>query len=681
MLDGVVKRWLVAALIACAVLGAGGTPYYVIDLSGGASTNYYPVEILDGEPAGGWTDEHKTTKLVLRRIEPGTFMMCNQVQVTLTRPFFIGVFEVTQKQYELVMGSNSNPSFYEGDMLPVDSVLWNDIRGDCDWPTNTSVEVDSFMGRLRARTGLAFDLPTEAQWEYACRAGTTGDFNVPDQSLSNLGRYEGNGADGRGGREYDYMTTIVGSYMPNAWGLYDMHGNVEEWCLDYPSSFNDIASTDPVGDETGSWREVRGGHYQSSSALSCRSLSRATNDPLFPNDYDGFRVICYPAEIVQSATPYEGTYDGAGHGITVHVSSPPTADISYARSEAGPYQSEPILITNATAGAVTVWYKVEATGYDTVTNNSTVTITKATYDMSGVAWDYDEPFEGDGNEKKVVLTNLPAGVTADYTDNVATNPGTYTAHATFTYDTTNYEPPVVADLEWTINRPTTFGDYVNCPNLDFVTSGNANWYPVENESPDGYALRSGAITHSQTSRLDVVVSGPGTISFWCRAEGEEFRDFVYDGLAFCVDGEQQGDGLINSNEWVQLTFEVSGDGSHTLSWLYIKDDRGNGGGADCAWLDNVTWTSAALPELRFTAVSVENGEMTVAVTSTDGTLSSAEVMNMLEATSDLSDWTNGALAITVEDLTQGVAETVRFRVTFTGGSVPRAFLRVQGDSP
>ena len=210
-----------------------------------------------------------------------------------------------------------------------------------------------------------------------------------------------------------------------------------------------------------------------------------------------------------------------------------------------------------------------------------------------------------------------------------------------------------------------------------MTSGNANWYPVENESPDGYALRSGTITHSQTSRLDVVVSGPGTISFWCRAEGEEFRDFVYDGLAFCVDGEQQGDGLINSNEWVQLTFEVSGDGSHTLSWLYIKDDRGNGGGADCAWLDNVTWTSAALPELRFTAVSVENGEMTVAVTSTDGTLSSAEVMNMLEATSDLSDWTNGALAITVEDLTQGVAETVRFRVTFTGGSVPRAFLRLR----
>ena len=679
MLDGIVRRWLVAVWFACAALGAGGATYYVIDLSGGTTTNYYPLEILDGEPAGGWTDAHKTTKLVLRRIEPGTFRMCNEVQVTLTRPFFIGVFEVTQKQYELVTGAT--PAFNTGDMLPVESVSWNDIRGDCNWPTDVSVVSNSFMGLLRARTGLAFDLPTEAQWEYACRAGTTGDFNVPDQSLSNLGRYAGNGADGRGGREYDYMTTIVGSYLPNAWGLYDMHGNVEEWCLDYPSSFNDIASTDPVGDEIGSWREVRGGRYDSAAA-NCSASHRENLDPLLPNDYDGFRVICYPAEIVQSATPYEGTYDGEGHGITVNVSSPPTAVVKYALSENEPsYQDSPILITNATAGAVTVWYKVEAVGYDTVISNSTVTITKAVYDLSAVGWNYAGPFEGDGEVKTVVLTNLPVGVTATYTGNTATAPGTYTAHATFTCDTTNYEPPVVADLDWTINRPTTFGDFVNCPNLDFTTCGNADWYPVENESPDGFALRSGAITHSQTSRLDVVVSGPGTISFWCRVEGEVSRGKVYDGLAFCVDGELQGDGLLSTNEWVQRTFEVSGDGSHTLSWLYVKDEEWDGGGADCAWLDNVTWTSAVLPELHFTSVSVENGEMIVAVSVTEGEISSAEVKNMLEATSDLSDWVGGALPITVTDLTQGVAQTVRFRVTFTGAGVPRAFLRVRSDSP
>ena len=126
-----------------------------------------------------------------------------------------------------------------------------------------------------------------------------------------------------------------------------------------------------------------------------------------------------------------------------------------------------------------------------------------------------------------------------------------------------------------------------------------------------------------------------------------------------------------------MTFEVLGDGNHTLSWLYIKDDEGDGDGADCAWLDNVTWTSAALPELRFTAVSAGNGEMTVAVSVAEGEISSAQVMGMLEATSDLSDWVGGALPITVTDLTQGVAQTVRFRVTFTGGSVPRAFLRLR----
>jgi len=174
-----------------------------------------------------------------------------------------------------------------------------------------------------------------------------------------------------------------------------------------------------------------------------------------------------------------------------------------------------------------------------------------------------------------------------------------------------------------------------------------------------------------------VVSGPGTISFWCRAEGEEFRRVVYDGLAFCIDGEQQGTSLINTNEWIQLTFEVLGDGYHTLSWLYVKDDEGDGDGADCAWLDNVTWTSAALPELRFSSVSAGNGEMIVAVSAAEGEISSAQVMGMLEATSDLSDWTGGALPITVTDLTQGVAQTVRFRVTFTGGSVPRAFLRLR----
>ena len=672
-----VRGWMVAVWTACAALCAGGATHYVIDLSGGPNAASYPMEIREGEPADGWTDEHKTTKLALRRIEPGTFMMCGQVQTTLTRPFFIGVFEVTSAQYAQVMGGS-------GTRLPKAGISYNAIRGDSSasayaWPSSANVDPSTFIGKLRAKTGLAtLDLPTEAQWEYACRAGTTTDFNdgtdLANPGLDDLGRYEGNGDDGRGGEENFYTETTVGSYQPNDWGLYDMHGNVQEWCLDYNGPL--AGGDDPVGDATGNNRVMRGGGFTSSAAIYCGASYRTSDAPASTAEQNGFRVVCMPAEIMQSATPYEGVYDGEGHGIAVDVAMPPAATVRYALSEGGPYQAEPILFTNATAGAVTVWYKVEATGYDTVTGNSTVTIGKATYDMSGVAWDYAGPFEGDGAEKSVVLLGLPDGVTATYTGNTATDPGTYTAHAILSYDATNYEAPAMADLEWTINRPTTFGDFVNCPDLDFVTGGNADWYPVENESPDGFALRSGNITHSQTSRLEVVVSGPGTISFWCRVEGEEFRGRVYDGLAFCVDGERQGDGLLSTNDWTQLTFEVTGDGSHTLSWLYIKDDEGDGGGADCAWLDAVAWTPTAAPELRFTYVSAGNGVVTVAVSAQDGEISSAQVMGMLEATSNLSDWEGGALPITVTDLTDGVARTVWLRVTLQD-AVPRVFLRIR----
>ena len=588
------RRCLVACWTFCAALGAcGGSTYYVIDLAGGPNAESYPMEILDGEPSGGWTIDHKTTKLVLRRIEAGTFMMCNQVSVTLTRSFFIGVFEVTSAQYAKVMGGNGNA-------CPKAGISYNTIRGNSStyaWPGSANVDSSTFIGKLRAKTGIStIDLPTEAQWEYACRAGTTSEYNNggnTENDLKQLGRYDGNGDDERGGDEYYYTETIVGSYDPNNWGLYDMHGNVREWCIDYRGSLT--GGVDPVGATSGNWRVMRGGGYESQAAT-CKSSCRESNNPVSATGYDGFRIACFPAEIVHSSTPYDGVYDGEGHGIAVDVVMPTNAVTSYALSENGSYQTDPILFTNATDGAVTVWYKVEANGYDTVTNNSTVTINKAAYDMSGVAWNYDEPFESDGTEKTVSLLNLPAGVTATYTGNAATAPGEYTAHATLAYDTVNYLEPVVADLTWTITRPTTMGDFVNCPDLNFSTSGNADWYMVENESPDGFALRSGTIAHSQTSRLDVVISGPGTVSFWCRVEGEEFRGIVYDGLAFCVDGERQGDGLINSNEWVQLSFEVLGKGSHTLSWLYVKDDSGDGNGADCAWLDTVTWTSATEEE-------------------------------------------------------------------------------------
>lgn len=268
--------------------------YYVIDLSGGASAASYPITTLSAPPGGVWSDEYKTTKLVLRRIEAGSFRMVDYwsegyYNVTLTKPFYIGVFEVTQKQYELVTGNK--PSYYEGDARPVEDVSWSMIRGNSDsynWPNVKTVDANSFIGLIRSKTGLPIDLPTEAQWEYACRAGTTSSYNNggnAEADLKTLGRYYGNQNDGRGG--YSRHTT-VGSYAPNAWGLYDMHGNVLEWCLDWYGSLS--SSSDPVGSASGSFRVFRGGCWCTGASFCTSSRHDIIDYPSY--DLCGFRLAC-----------------------------------------------------------------------------------------------------------------------------------------------------------------------------------------------------------------------------------------------------------------------------------------------------------------------------------------------------------------------------------------------------
>ncbi len=290
----------------------GGGLYLVIDLSEGQEALSYPISYLNQVPEGGWTDEYKMDKLVLRRIEPGMFMMGSpsnelghyydetQHSVTLTKPFYMGVFEMTQKQWRLVMGAN--PSYRKGNTRPVDKVSYNDIRGTLlgtNWPANAQVDTDSFLGKIRARTALNFDLPTEAQWEYACRAGTSTALNNgrdlsstgQDAAMDEVGRYKYNRNDGKGG--YSSFYTTVGSYVPNAWGLYDMHGNVYEWCLDWYGNYATGAVTDPVGPASGSYRVVRGGDYYH-DAQYCRSASRMA-DISSGRDYSfmiGFRLCC-----------------------------------------------------------------------------------------------------------------------------------------------------------------------------------------------------------------------------------------------------------------------------------------------------------------------------------------------------------------------------------------------------
>ena len=148
----------------------------------------------------------------------------------------------------------------------------------------------SFLGKLRAKTGLdTFDLPTEAQWEYACRAGTTSTYNNggnTEDDLKTLGRYSGNTTDGRGG--YTQHTT-VGSYAPNAWGLYDMHGNVFEWCLDWDGTL--AGGTDPKGVASGSYRVLRGGGWDN-AASRCTSFYRSYGSLPANSSICGFRLCC-----------------------------------------------------------------------------------------------------------------------------------------------------------------------------------------------------------------------------------------------------------------------------------------------------------------------------------------------------------------------------------------------------
>ena len=289
-------------------LAASGGLYCVVDLSAGPNASKYPVSYLAAEPKGGWTDEYKTKKLVLRRIEPGKFKMGGKYEVTLTKPFYWGIFEVTQKQYELVTGKN--PSEFKGDMRPVEKVSYDMIRGKnagAKWPASSAVDSFSFIGKIRERTGIeGFDLPAEAQWEYACRAGTTSQYNNggdAEADLRKLGRFLFNQAgrawkeadasfakhepDGKGGCSERH--TVVGSYLPNAWGLYDMHGNVWEWCLDWRGDLSS-GMTEPVGSSSGSNRVLRGGSWNN-NAGSCASSYRDGYSPSYGYNSFGFRLV------------------------------------------------------------------------------------------------------------------------------------------------------------------------------------------------------------------------------------------------------------------------------------------------------------------------------------------------------------------------------------------------------
>jgi formylglycine-generating enzyme required for sulfatase activity len=224
-------------------------------------------------------DLGKGIKLEMVLIPSGKFMridfgMGNDHEVTITKPFYIGKYEVTQEQWEELM--ENNPSLVKGEKLPMTNVSWNDCQG--------------FIQKLNAKTNGGYRLPTEAEWEYACRAGTTTAYSCGDNITKSDANY------GSGGKSVE-----VGSYKANAFGLYDMHGNVLEWCQDWYGEYTIGDSTDPKGLAMGNVRVLRGGSFYQEfwaarSSLRNYALSRDLGH------YTGFR-LAMTADVKTAVVP------------------------------------------------------------------------------------------------------------------------------------------------------------------------------------------------------------------------------------------------------------------------------------------------------------------------------------------------------------------------------------------
>ncbi len=209
-----------------------------------------------------------------------------QHRVIFSKDFYISKYPITQMIYRTIMGDN--PSRYKDDSCPVDSVNWFKAKEFCKKLNDLTADTrpDEYE----------FDLPTEAQWEYACRAGTSSSLNsgkeitVKNGSCYNLEEvawYENNS----GGKPHP-----VGLKLPNAWGIYDMHGNVWEWCRDYYGPYQTENAVDPEGPDTGYFRSDRGGSWINYYPCLLRSANRYCRNPKYEYNFLGFRIVLGPVK-------------------------------------------------------------------------------------------------------------------------------------------------------------------------------------------------------------------------------------------------------------------------------------------------------------------------------------------------------------------------------------------------
>lgn len=238
-------------------------------------------------------DANQIIKEMMVKCPAGEFMMGSptnelgrrddevQHKVRISQDFYISKYPITQMMYMAIMGDN--PSRYKDDNCPVESVNWFKAKEFCQ-------RLNIYTNDSRP-AGYEFDLPTEAQWEYACRAGTKTSLNsgkeitVKNGSCYNLEEvawYEDNS---------DARPHQVGLKLPNAWGIYDMHGNVWEWCRDYYGNYPTDDVVDPEGPETGYFRSDRGGSWINYYPSLLRSANRFCRNPNYEYNFLGFRIV------------------------------------------------------------------------------------------------------------------------------------------------------------------------------------------------------------------------------------------------------------------------------------------------------------------------------------------------------------------------------------------------------
>jgi len=434
-----------------------------------------------------------TVDLDMIWIEPGTFIMGSpgdelgrledesQHQVTLTQGYWLGKYEVTQGQYQAVMGENpSEQQDTWGDYhniginYPVYNVSWNDATNFC--AKLTAIEREA--GRLPE--GYEYTLPTEAQWEYACRAGTTTALNSGKElsgywecpEMDEVGWYSGNSS-----KELYPM----GQKQPNAWGLYDMHGNVSEWCLDWYGDYPTSAVTDPTGPDTGEYRMIRGGCWNS-NADHCRSAVRYHNLPSRVSSDDGFRVALalFSKNIIVPLTPGENATVPLSDTVNLDLNwiEPGTFMMGSPEDELGRGGDETRHQVTLTKGYWMGKYEITQSQYEVIMGENPSRFIGADQPVELVSWEDAMAFCEKLTEKERLVGRLPTG----YKFTLPTEAQWEYACRAGTTTTFNNGTDIETDEEV----------YGECPNLDplgwYWCNSGEKTHPVGQKLPNAWGL-------------------------------------------------------------------------------------------------------------------------------------------------------------------------------------------------